>query len=700
MQQSSYLTALSAKWGYFLDRWQPPVEAIFWGTALIVGLATGLGAVLVTYLIRSINWVGYQWIPAALDGGKWYVVLVPAFGGLVAGALIYKWAAEAKGHGVPEVMEAMALRGGRIRPIVAVIKILASSFTIGSGGSAGREGPIVQIGAGLGSTLGQVLNLSDDRVKNLVACGAAAGIAATFNAPIAGVIFALEVIIGRFTTRYFASVVVSAVAAAVVGRIAFGDHPAFAVPTEYGVASLWDFVFYSMLGVLAAVVGVAFTRSLYATEDLFDNWKRAPEWLKPAIGGMLLGVLALVYPLVTHLNWDDHTPEIFGVGYAIIEAALAGRTLLTAAIFLLLLKLVATSLTLGSGGSGGVFAPGLFMGAMLGVAFQQSMAHFFPNAIGPTGAFALVGMAAVFSAAAHAPITAVLMLFELTGDYRIILPLMLTVVIATLLSQRMMNGESIYTLKLTRRGIRIREGRDVDIMQSVTVGEVMTTDVATVPTNMTLPELADVFARTRHHGLMVLDREGNLWGIVTVTDLDRAIREDRPRSTTVAEIATPYERLRFAYPDEPMGDALARMANRGLGRMPVVAREDPRRLLGVIRRSDIVEAYRLARTRRAELQYRAQRVQRKSPDGTEFIELPLREGDAAVGKTLAEVAKDLPKDCVCVSIRRDGRVIIPHGDTVFQPGDSVTAFVSARDVEKLFHAMYGDRAVGAIREAA
>ena len=700
MQQSSYLTTLSAKWGHLLDRWQPPVEAIFWGTAVVIGLATGLGAVLITYLIRGINWVGYQWIPAAFDGGKIYVVVVPAVGGLVAGVLIYKWAAEAKGHGVPEVMEAMALRGGRIRPIVAVIKILASSFTIGSGGSAGREGPIVQIGAGLGSTLGQVLNLSDERIKNLVACGAAAGIAATFNAPIAGVIFALEVIVGRFTARYFASVVVSAVAAAVVGRIAFGDHPAFAVPTEYGVASLWDFLFYSILGVLAAVVGVAFTRSLYATEDLFDNWKRAPEWLKPAIGGMLLGALALVYPMVTHLNWNGQTPEIFGVGYAIIESALAGRTLLATAIILLLLKLVATSLTLGSGGSGGVFAPGLFMGAMLGVAFQQSMVHFFPNAIGPTGAFALVGMAAVFSAAAHAPITAVLMLFELTGDYRIILPLMLAVVISTLLSQRMMKGESIYTLKLTRRGIRIREGRDVDIMQSVTVEEVMTTDVATVPSDMTLTELADVFARTRHHGLMVLDRDGNLWGIVTVTDLDRAIREDRPRSTTVAEIATPYERLRFAYPDEPMGEALARMANRGLGRMPVVARDNPRRLLGVIRRSDIVEAYRLARTRRAELQYRAQRVQRKSPDGTEFIELPLREGDAAVGKTLAEVAKDLPKDCVCVSIRRDGRVIIPHGDTVFQPGDSVTAFVSAKDVEQLFKAMYGDRAALRVSKAA
>ncbi len=247
-------------------------ELIVLVTALIVGLLTGVGAIILAYLIEGVAWVGYEWFPEVSAGlGKAYIVIVPATGGLLVGLLTYYFAREAKGHGVPEVMAAVALRGGRIRPIVAVVKSVASALTIGSGGSAGREGPIVQIGAGIGSSMGQVLKLSNDRVSNLVACGAAAGIAATFNAPIAGVIFALEVILGRFSVRYFSSVVVAAVAASVVGRVTFGDTPAFSIPFEYGVNSLWEFALYPVLGVLAAFVGVGFTRLLYWTEDLFET---------------------------------------------------------------------------------------------------------------------------------------------------------------------------------------------------------------------------------------------------------------------------------------------------------------------------------------------------------------------------------------------------------------------------------------------
>ena len=255
-----------------LDRWQQQPELVLIGTALIVGILTGIGAVIFRYLINAVSWIGYTWIPSVTSGmGNAYIIFVPAIGGLLVGLLVYNFAREAKGHGVPEVMEAVALRGGRIRPRVALVKSLASSLTIGSGGSAGREGPIVQIGSAIGSTLGQALNLSSERVSNLVACGAAAGIAATFNAPIAGVIFALEVILGRFSVRYFSSVVVAAVSASIIGRVALGDVPAFIIPIEYGVESLWEFLFYPVLGVLAAVVGVVFTRSLYWSEDIFDN---------------------------------------------------------------------------------------------------------------------------------------------------------------------------------------------------------------------------------------------------------------------------------------------------------------------------------------------------------------------------------------------------------------------------------------------
>jgi len=675
--------------GGLIDRWHIPPELLLMGSALVVGITTGIGAVTFRYLIRAVAWIGYEWIPGITVGsGKAYVIFVPAIGGLLVGLLIYHFAREAKGHGVPEVMAAVALEGGRIRPIVAVIKSLASSISIGTGGSVGREGPIVQIGSALGSTIGQALNLSDDRVSNLVACGAAGGIAATFNAPIAGVVFALEVILGgQFSVRYFSSVVVSAVAASVVGRIAFGDVPAFIVPTQYGINSLWEFFFYLLLGVLSAVVGVIFVRLLYWTEDFFDKWKRVPEWVKPAIGGVLLGIIALVYPLVTHVTWSN-IPQIYNVGYDVIESVLTTPSALNVVLVLLVLKLIATSLTLGSGSSGGIFAPSLFMGAMLGAAFALIMEAIFPGIPAPSGAYALVGMAALFAAAAHAPITAVLILFELTGDYHIILPLMLTVVVATVLAQYLLKGESIYTLKLTRRGVRLRSGRDVDILQSVTVREVMSHNPDMVQMDMTITELTDVFSRSHHHGLLVLDDQKKLWGIVTITDLDGKMGEELPRSTTVAEIGTSWPYLKVAYPDESIGDALARMSPRGLGRMPVVSREDPYKLLGIVRRADIVTAYDLALTRRAGIQHQTQRAQLHSREIMDFVDIHLSVGNPVVGKNVAELSPVLPTECVLVSITRDSRVIIPNGNTVFQAGDRITAFTRHQDVKNLFRCLH------------
>ena len=687
--QRSLETRIADRLSGWLDRLQLPEEVILIGTALLVGLGTGGAGVAFQYLILGVSWVGYEWFPhVAAQWGKAYAVLIPTLGGLAAGPLIYYFAREAKGHGVPEVMEAVALRGGHIRPIVAFIKAVASSLTIGSGGSAGREGPIVQIGAALGSTFGQALHLSDERIRNLVACGAAGGIAAVFNAPIAGVIFAMEVILGEFSVRYFSTVVISAVAASAVSQAVWGTDPIFGVPVEYQLNSAWEFAFYPVLGVLAAVAGAAFVRILYWTEDLFDHWRHAPEWLKPAIGGFLLGVLALVYPLVTGFVWIDR-PPIFNVGYnVVVENALSGQLILGLVVTLLVLKPIATSLTLGSGGSGGVFAPSLFQGAMLGTAFGLLLNRLLPGIPALPGAYALVGMAAVFAAAAHAPITAVLILFEMTGDYRIILPLMLTVVIATLVSQWILKGESIYTLKLTRRGVRLQHGRDLDVMQGVTVAEIMSQDVDTVPHDLTLPELSERFSQTRHHGFPVLDNVGRLWGVVTIEDLQRAISRNLPRRTTVAEIGT-HEPLLVAYPDEPMGAVLARLSTRGIGRLPVVDRDDPRHLVGLVRRNDIVNAYRVALARRAELQHRTKRMQLRNLDGTEFVELTLKEGDRAVGLAVSAIADLMPHDCVLVSIRRGPVILIPHGDTVLQADDHITAFVDISQTEKLHHCLHG-----------
>lgn len=657
-----------------VDRLRTSEELILVMTSLIVGAGAGLGAVVFRYLIRGVELAGYDWLPSLNpEIGRWGIIIVPTIGGLMVGLLVFYFAREAKGHGVPEVMEAVALKGGRIRPIVALIKALASALCIGSGGSVGREGPIVQIGSALGSSIGQVFRLSDERIRNLVACGAAGGIAATFNTPIAGVLFALEIILGDFSAANFSTVVISAVTASVIGQAVFGDVRAFPIPMEYEFATFWEFALYPVLGILAALTGAAFVRLLYWMEDLFDGWTRVPEWFKPAVGGALLGSLGLGYPLLTGLTWD-RMPQIFNVGYEVIESSLQGQVVMKAVVILLLLKLVATALTLGSGGSGGVFAPSLFMGSMLGAAFGVVVNNIFPFATAPPGAYALLGMGAVFAAAAHAPITAIIILFELTGDYRIILPLMMTIVLATLLARRLMSGESVYTLKLSRRGVRLQSGRDVELLGSVLVSEVMTTRLDTVPESMTIVELSELLSAGQHRRFPILDDGGKLSGFVTVADLERAIQADSPRSTTVKEIGQPRAGLTVAYPDETIGEVLKRMAPLDLGRLPVVARDDPFRLVGLVARQDVIRAYQIALTRRAELAHRVHRAGKKTAAIADFVEFPIQDGDPAAGVPVREIGPRLPTDCVLVSIDRAGTVIIPHGDSELLDGDVLTVY--------------------------
>ena len=650
-------------------------------TALIVGIGAGLGAVFFRWLIGGVHTLAYDGLAGMLEGiYPFYLLAIPALGGAIFGPLIYRFAREAKGHGVPEVMEAVALRGGRIRPRVAVIKSLASAICIGTGGSVGREGPIAQIGSALGSTVGQLFRLSDDRVRNLVACGAAGGIAATFNAPIAGSVFALEVILGQFHATYFGAVVISAVVADVVAHVFEGDMRAFAVP-EYVLISPWELLFYALLGLLAALTAVGFTRLLYLSEDLWDKL-RFPEYLKPVLGGVLLGVVGILTPKI------DGFPRVFGVGYDTITQALSGELALQMTVVLLFAKILATIVTLGSGGSGGIFAPSLFMGAMLGEAFGQVVHALFPAITAPVGAYALVGMAAVFSGAAHAPITAILILFEMTGDYHIILPLMLTTVMATLVS-RLISRESIYTLKLTRRGVHLQQGQDIDVMQSVSVRDAMTTDVDTVPLTMSLDELAGEFSRSHHHGFPVVDGTGELAGVVSIQDLERAKTAGPIDGRTVADIMT-REGLLVAYPYEPMWKALRRLGRRDVGRLPVVEEEGSRRLVGAVRRSDIIRAYDQAIAARAHHQHQADVLRLGQVDGTSFLHLRIPFDSSAVGQRISDL--ELPEECLIISVRRGRKLHMAHGYTTLESGDRVTVFAGSDCVSDVQRLLTGESA--------
>jgi len=646
-----------------LNRTELPESAVIIMTALLVGVGAGLGAYIFRRLIDLIFRVSFVNIASFLAPiSPFQYILIPAVGGLIVGVLIYKYAQEAKGHGVPEVMEAVALRGGRIRPVVAVVKALASSVCIGTGGSVGREGPIAQIGSALGSTLGQLLNLSDERIRNLVACGAAGGIAATFNAPIAGAIFSLEVILGQFHATYFGAVVISAVTADVIAQSLEGNLRAFTVP-EYTLVSGWELIFYALLGVIAALASVFFTRSLYATEDLFDKF-HMPEYVKPALGGAILGIVGIL----TYKS--DDLPRIFGIGYESINVALANNFTLQITLALLLLKMLATMITLGSGGSGGVFAPSLFMGAMLGATFGQAVNALFPTITAPAGAYALVGMAAFFGGAAHAPVTAILILFEMTGDYQIILPLMLTTVISTLIS-RLLSKDSIYTLKLSRRGVNLEQGQDIDVMQGVKVHEIMTTDIDYVPPDLPISDLAEVFTETHHHGLPVCDDAGNLLGIVTIQDLEVALSEPSLEVRKVIDIASTEEVL-VAYPEESVWEALRRLSVRDVGRLPVLENRGSRRLIGLIRRNDIVRAYNLAIINRSHHQYKSEILKLGKLDDATFLHLVIPEDGVVVGMRVNQIK--LPEECLVVSVQRGNKQYVVHGNTVIQPGDRVTVF--------------------------
>jgi len=449
---------------------------------------------------------------------------------------------------------------------------LSTAITLGSGGSGGQIGPVIQLGAGVGSTIGQFLKMSDQRIITLTASGAAGGVAATLNAPIAGAMFALEILVGHFTAD-FSLIILSSVTAAIVSRAILGNFPAFLVPA-YDLVSAKEMLLYALLGILAGLGGAAFVRLLYRCEDVFAGW-RFREAFKPAVGGLCVGLLGVL------------APGIYGTGMRVVEDGLNGRMVFSALLILFFGKLLATSLTLGSGGSGGVFAPSLFMGAMLGGAYGHVVNALFPTFTAKPGAYALVGMGAFFGGAAQAPITAIIVLFEMTGDYRIILPIM-TATVMSVLVYNLFNKETVYTLRLKKRGIVFRGGRDVDVMASIRVGDALTHRLLWVPEAMTVEGFLQKSAEEQHEWFPVLNRAGELSGVITAQDIQKALGNGDLHAK-VGDLAT--RDLVTVTPDHTLHDVLVRFHVRDLGHLPVVDPENPKKLVGIISRLHVIRAY-------------------------------------------------------------------------------------------------------------
>ncbi len=548
--------------------------------AVMIGVLGGFGAILFRYSIRLFQAIFFGSWHYGLDYAlhlHWYTkLLAPAAGGLVLGPIVYFFAREAKGHGVPEVMESIILRAGAIRPRVIIAKVVASAVCIGSGGSVGREGPIVQIGSGLGSALGQLFKTNVTQLRTFVACGTAAGIAATFNAPIAGALFAVEIILGDFGISQFSPIVVSSVAATVVSRHFLGDFSAFVIP-HYELVSVYEMIPYVILGSLAALVALLFIKVLYKTEDIFDSF-HMPSLLKPVLGGLTIGAVGIF------------SPHIFGVGYDTISLALNGQLVWYFLLFLIFMKVVATSITIGSGGSGGVFAPSLFIGASLGGLVGTIVHHLAPLNSANPGAYALVGMGAVAAGAMHAPITAILIIFELTNDYKIILPLMISCIISVLITTRL-KKDSIYTMKLSRKGINIFKGHEVNVLRSLTVSQVLKKDYVRIQADTPLHDLIDLIVNSHQTNFFVADKNDQLLGEITIHDLRKIIYD----SPYLEKILVAYDLMRpvrhYFTPTDTLDNVLKAFGDMNTDELPIVDNENEKYILGTVSKNDLIEKY-------------------------------------------------------------------------------------------------------------
>lgn len=562
--------------------------------SIVIGAATGIFAHLFFSLIELASEFAYGSTEhgGLFAGRPWMLVVLPTSGAVLVGLITFYFAREAKGHGVPEVMDALYRKSGVIRPRVAGAKAIASALTIGSGGSAGTEGPIIQIGAAIGSSVGQILHIPRRQMGIVVACGVAAGIAAIFNAPIAGVLFALEIFLKDFSFKAFSPVVFSSViSCSIMHALRMEDTAIFEVQALRDMG--YEFVgvelpLFLILGIICAAAGVLFIRALYFTEDLADRIKM-PEPLKPALGAMCLGVTGMIYVSVTHA---EHMPAFFGNGYPAIQAILSQDLFQMAGWGLLLLfflKLLATCLTLGSGGSGGVFAPSLLLGAAIGGAYGLSLWKIGLINFTSASAYALVGPAALVAATTHAPLTAIVMLYEITREPKVILPVMFAAIVATA-GARFFLRESIYTLKLHRRGVRVGSVTDLTVLRRVTVDDVRIGKAKTVHSEDPLQKLIDVASSTDAVDFVVVDEQGVFQGMVLGQDVRTALLQ--PEAVSLLVVG---ELMRLGVPTvtraETLDVVLDKFVRSDVESLPVAGTEDELHIEGLISRRAVMRAY-------------------------------------------------------------------------------------------------------------
>ncbi|HDD35496.1 MAG TPA: CBS domain-containing protein [Candidatus Desulfofervidus auxilii] len=548
--------------------------------AFIIGAIAALGSYLFLKGIELL-WKEY-FIPILVicQSALIYRILVP-FLPLMAALSLFLLAklfsSNIYGYGFPNLLTNVNLRGGIISIKDTFGRILGALVTLGLGGSAGQEGPIAQIGCLVGGIISRFFVVSEQRRRTFIACGSAGAIASVFNAPIAGTFFALEIVLlGDFELINFMPVVVSAGMGTIVSRILFGNKPIFALP-PYSFVTYWELFFYILLGFFLGLLAYFFIRVFYTTKEYFSRLSIS-SYLKPFIGFFIVGIIGMFFP------------QIFGVGYEHVQAVLDGKMLPALMFLLVFLKIIATAITLGSGGVGGMFSPAFYIGAMAGGSFGTVVHHFFPQITASYPAYAVVGIAAFLAALTHAPVTAVFLAFEMTGDYYIILPILFASIIGVIVAYAF-SHDSIDTYELTQQGINIHAGHERNILASIRVKDAMTHNVIVVPEDMTFNDFIHFVRDKKHTCFPVVNEKGELSGIISFQNFREILADEKIQKDRILVKDMSTKEIIAALPDETLEKAMEKMRYHHIERLPVVDPKDPKKLIGFLSQRDVWTAY-------------------------------------------------------------------------------------------------------------
>lgn len=649
-------------------------NSLLFGLAIAVGIASAAGVWLFRKGIDLFQLIFQEWLASDILHpilGVVAIVVSLMLVGAIVGWIMQRFIGVERHHGVAGIMESVAFSGGVLRYARMPFKALASALSLGGGASVGPEDPSVQIGANLGSLFGQRLHLSQERVRLLVAAGGGSAIAAVFRAPIAGVFFAMEVILNNeFQTNSFGVVVLASVVSSVFtqaiepGGAEFGE-------IRYALGSLVEIPLYALLGLIIAPVAALFIRTVYWQHDVWHHYtEHLSRPLRTAIAGALVGIVAIFLP------------QIMGTGRETMTAVLSSNPAAEyTIIFLIVLgaaKLIMTAVSIGGGFVGGLFAPSLFVGTMLGGAFGRVIEGLFPGGgLSDPQAYAIAGMAAAMSGVIRAPITAIMLVFELTNDYRLILPIMMASVVCLVVVDRLA-PLGVYAFGLARAGVRIKQGRDIDVLSDLTVMEAMTTPAPCIHQSRSLVDMRDALREQQVHGLCVLDDKGELVGIATLSDLQSAY-ESGKHEGVVADICV--RDVATTYLDEALWTAVRRMGQRDVGRLPVLESATSRRPVGILRRSDVMRAYNRAITKRIEAQHSEEQLRLHTLTGAHVVDYLIRPGAPLVGKKVKEV--NWPSESSVAAIRRGEKLIVPHGSTEIKLWDTLTVVTDPHEENTL-----------------